>query len=462
MIGATGAVSEAATSDAVTSDVAKPDAAPGRGYAWYVVAALTTCYTLSFIDRQILSLLVQPIKADLKASDTQVGLLGGFAFSVFYTFLGLPLGRLVDRYNRRNIIAVGVMFWSLMTAACALSRGFGGLFLARMGVGVGEATLGPAAVSMISDSFPRTRLASAMSVYGMGIYLGSGLALLVGGAVIQLLQNAPAVTLPLLGDLAAWRVTFLVVGLPGLLVAAWVATLREPPRGGALRGADGRTAVLSVRETVAELRRRWSSVGGIALGMMVQAVALYAFLLWSPATMQRLHGWSPQQTGFVLGATVLIGGCLGMFAGGAISDRWQRAGRRDAAIRLASFSCLAAAVAAAALLAALPSSTATAALFFPIAVALAMPTGSCFAASQMILPNQVRGQGIALILFVANLGGLTLGPLLPGLLNDYAFKSERALGMSLALTIAISAAVAAGLFAATRAAYRRHHALLNA
>lgn len=445
------------------ASVAATEAAPerGAGYSWYLVLALTACYTLSFIDRQILSLLVESIKADLKISDTQVGLLGGFAFSVFYTFLGLPLGRLVDRYNRRNIVAAGVLFWSVMTAACALTRGFGGLFIARMGVGVGEATLGPAAVSMISDSFPKARLASAMSFYGMGIYLGSGLALLVGGAVIQALQSAPTATVPLLGELASWRVTFLVVGLPGLLVALWVWTLREPLRGSTLRQADGATAVLGIRETIVELGRRRRSVAGIAAGMMAQAVALYSFLLWSPATMQRLHGWSPQQTGLVLGATVLIGGCLGMFTGGAISDRWLGQGRRDAAIRLASFSCLAAAAAGAALLVALPSPTATAVLFFPLAVALAMPTGSCFAASQMILPNQVRGQGIALILFVANLGGLTLGPLLPGLLNDYAFGSEQALGKSLALTLALSTVLAAGVFAATRATYQRDHQLLN-
>ena len=200
------------------------------GYAWYTVAVLTVCYTLSFIDRQILSLLVGPIKAEFAVSDTQVGLLGGLAFSLFYTIVSLPAGRLVDRLNRRNIIAAGVFFWSLMTAACSVAMGYPGLFLARMGVGVGEATLAPAAVSMISDTFPNEKLGAAMSLYGVGIYLGSGLALLVGGLVVQLVTQTATLTLPFFGEVASWRATFLVTGIPGLLVALWVLTLREPTR----------------------------------------------------------------------------------------------------------------------------------------------------------------------------------------------------------------------------------------
>src|SRR5690348_9250206 len=154
-------------------------------YAWYVVVVLMACYTLSFIDRQILSLLVRPIKRDLALSDTQVGLLQGLAFALFYTFCGLPLGRIADAHHRRRLIQFGLFFFSLLTAACSLARSFGSLFAARMGVGVGEATLNPSAFSLITDYFDRRRLARAVSVYSMGIFIGSGLAFLVGGAVVD-------------------------------------------------------------------------------------------------------------------------------------------------------------------------------------------------------------------------------------------------------------------------------------
>lgn len=426
----------------------------------YVLLVLTTCYTLSFIDRQILGLLVGPIKADLNISDTQVGLLGGLAFSLFYTVLGLPLGRLVDRHSRRNIIAAGVFFWSLATAACAVARGFSGLFLARMGVGVGEATLNPAALSMIADTVPRERLASAMSFYGMGIYLGSGLAFLVGGSVVQAVSQTDVILLPLIGAIAPWRVTFLIVGIPGLIAALWVLTLREPPRSGAIVGASG-AARLSITETIRELRLRTRSIAGISLGLMAQAVALYAFMLWSPVVLQRLHDWPPQQTGIAMGIVVLVGGCLGMYLGGQLSDRGLRSGRRDATIALSAASSVGATLVFGLMFFALSSDVALLTIFAAGIVLFAMPAGSCYAASQMILPNQVRGQAVALILFIANLGGLTLGPLLPGVFNDYVFGSEAAIGISLAITITISTLIAAIVFAWARPAFRRDHEAIN-
>jgi MFS family permease len=210
-----------------------------------------------------------------------------------------------------------------------------------------------------------------------------------------------------------------VVGAPGLLIALWVLTLREPPRRKAITAADGAIARLSVRETVAEIGKRRAPVMAIALGLMFQAVALYAFMLWSPGVLQRSFDWSPQQTGFVMGLVVLFGGSFGMLMGGRLSDRGLVAGRRDAALRVATFSSILGTLAFLCLLPAQgTSATMTVAVFAVGVVLLAMPAGSCYAASQMVLPNQVRGQALALILFIANLGGLTMGPLLPGLLND--------------------------------------------
>lgn len=432
------------------------------GPAWYTVLILTVCYTLSFIDRQILSLLVGPIKADFGISDTQVGLLGGLAFSLFYTLIGLPIGRLVDRFNRRNIIVVGIVLWSAATSACAFTRGFPALFLMRMGVGVGEATLSPAAISMITDSVEKTRLSSSLSVYAMGIYIGSGLALLFGGLIIEAVTATPLIDIPLFGPIASWRATFLIVGLPGLLVALWLLTLREPPRANLLAPTDGHRIGLTIRETVAELVARGRSLGGIAAGITLQAVALYAFMLWSAEVLQRSYGWSARDTGVTMGLVVLIGGCAGMASGGTLSDRLLRRGHRDAALKVAAGSCAASCLTFVVLLATRGSAQATAACFFVGAYCMSMPTGSCYAASQVILPNQVRGQAVAAILFVGNLGGLTLGPLLPGLLNDRVFMDESALVLSLSITLIGATFLASLVYAWARPAYRRDHARLNA
>ena len=236
------------------------------GYAWYVVIVLTALYMLSFVDRTILSLLVGSIKRDLGISDTRIGLLQGLSFALFYTIMGLPLGRLADTRSRRNLIAAGVVVWSLFTSACSVAKSFWSLFFTRIGVGVGEAGLSPAAYSLIADYFPPDRLGVAISVYYMGVFLGSSLALLVGGVVVDTMARVHTVTLPLLGTIASWRVTFLIVGLPGLLFALLVYTIKEPLRRNMLRSAQGEKAQLSFGQSLAQMRMRWQSVGGISLG----------------------------------------------------------------------------------------------------------------------------------------------------------------------------------------------------
>ena len=308
--------------------------------AWYVVMVLMVCYTLSFVDRQILAFLVGPLKHDLHLSDTQIGLLQGMAFAVFYTLLGVPMGLLADRINRRNLIAIGVVFWSLMTALGSVARSFGSLAVVRMGVGVGEATLAPAAFSMIADYFPKERLSSALSVYSMGVQLGTGIALIAGGVVVQAVSNMPPVIIPGLGTLEAWRLTFLVVGLPGLLVAMLLGTVHEPARRQppalvfSERGRAGGSTLF------AELRKRWRSVVGISIIMACQAMSNYAFGGWSPAFFERVHHWPKSRTGIVLGVITIVMGCIGLVFGGRLSDRWLRAGKHDATLRVGLISLL--------------------------------------------------------------------------------------------------------------------------
>src|SRR5262249_1933590 len=253
---------------------------------------------------------------------------------VFYTLMGLPMGRIADRYSRRNLIAVGVFFWSLMTALCAIARSFWSLFFARMGVGVGEATLGPSAFSLITDYFRKDRLGTAMSIYSMGIFFGAGLALIVVGTVISAVTTRQELTLPLVGTIASWRLTFLIVGLPGILIGLLVYTVREPLRLDLLRTTDGRTSQLTIREVIRHLNLRRESVIGVSLGLSSQAMCNYAQQAWLPTFFSRVHGWSSSRTGMILGTMVIITGCLGMYLGGRLCDHWQRRSIKEAPLKV--------------------------------------------------------------------------------------------------------------------------------
>lgn len=415
-------------------------------YAWYVAIVLMVCNTLSFIDRQILGLLVTPIKLELGISDTQIGLLQGLAFGLFYTLLGIPMGRIVDSGNRRRLVAAGIFCWSLMTALCAAARGFWTLFLARMGVGVGEATLSPSAFSLLSDYFPKERLATALSVFSMGIFFGSGLALIIGGLVI--------------GAVGSWRLTFLIVGAPGLLVALLALTIKEPPRKNLLLMAGGAAPKLSLAEVVEQVRLRWESVVGICLAFAFQALCNYAQQAWLPTFFVRAHGWTPRQAGLTLGVISLVTGLLGAYLGGVLCDRWQRRGVAEAPLRVGVLATVCAGIFFSSAMAA-PALDLQLGLLVPAFFFLAMPIGSVYASLQLILPNQVRGQIGALQVFTLNLGGLILGPFLPGFFNDYLFKDPLMVGWSLALTVGLASLLSAVLFYATWRPYRTHYAQMH-
>jgi len=437
---------------------AAPPSATSSGFAWYTVVILTACYTLSFIDRQILGLLVGPIKKDFGVSDTQIGLLTGLAFSLFYTFLGLPLGRIADTRNRRNLIGVSVLLWSLFTGCCSLARSFWSLIFTRIGVGFGEAGLSPAAYSLFADTFPKERLGVALSIFYMGVFLGQSLALLVGGTTVQAVSHMSSITLPLLGTIAPWRITFLIAAVPGIPFALLVFTLREPLRRGLLQA--GGAAKLSARDTLRQVGMRWTSVAGICGGMICQAICNYGFMAWVPTFFARTYHWTPGQTGRALGLIIATFGCLGMYVGGRVSDRWLKKGIYDAPLRLGVPSAIGTAILFP--LAFLShSATCTIALICPALFCLALPMGTAVAALQMIFPNQVRGQVSEFYLFCLNLGGLSIGPLMPGLLDDHVFHSEAAIGTSLAITIGAGAILMLIAFASTQRPYRNHYRMLH-
>jgi MFS family permease len=437
----------------------KSPSPPNSRYAWYVAIVLMLCYTLSFVDRQILSLLVSPIKADLRINDTRVGLLQGFSFALFYAFMGLPLGRIADYANRRNLIAVCITLWSLFTGTCAAAKSFPTLFLARIGVGVGEAGLNPASFSILADYFSKERLGAAVSVFYIGNLLGSSLALIVGGTTVQIVTQKPEVTLPILGTIASWRLTFLVVGLPGFLFALLVFTVREPLRKSLVLSSKG-TSKLNMEETFRQLWARWQSVVGISAAFIFQAACNYGFTAWVPTYFLRAHGWGIGETGRALGFVILPFGCLGLYLGGYLSECWQRRGVVEGPLLVAIPSAIGIVLfLVSAML--MPTAAWSLALIGPGFFFLVLPMGTATAALQIIFPNQMRAQVAALYVLILNLGGNTLGTLIPGVFTDYLFKDLRRVGSSIALMMSIAGLLMLAVIVATLRPYRMHYRLLH-
>lgn len=411
---------------------------PRPAYSWYAVGVLLLAYTLSFVDRMILSLLVAPIRAALDISDTEVSLLIGLAFALFYTVLGLPIAWIADRWNRRNLIVSGVALWSAMTAACGFAGSYATLFLARMGVGVGEAALSPAAYSMLSDMFPRDKLARAMAVYSIGVPLGAGVAMILGSFVVQAVLAAPMVDLPLIGPVEAWRTIFLWVAAPGLLVCLLLLTIREPLRRG-LGQVETRDAAAT--GFLAHVKAQRVALGALFAGMSLIGLVMYGVIAWVPTFFARTYDMDVSRAGLWFGLIMAIGGAAGLVIGGTLADRMFAKGVPDAHLRVMRLSIL---LGGPPLLAAALMPSATLA-FVMLALAFPMLTmhGVGTVALQFITPNEYRARATALYFFVVNLTGLGFGPMLMALLTDHLFGDDGALRYSIALVTGIALPLAA-------------------
>ncbi|MCU0450611.1 MAG: MFS transporter [Bernardetiaceae bacterium] len=408
-------------------------------YAWGVVGLLMVAYIFSFVDRYVLNLLVAPLKQHFSLSDTQVSLLMGASFAMFYATLGLPIGRLVDRASRRNIIAGGVALWSLMTALCGLAQSYGQLFWARVGVGVGEAALSPAAYSLLADYFPKQRLATALSVYSIGIYLGTGAAYLGGGYLLEWLLPLPpsqwaGLTVP------AWQWLFVIVGLPGLLVAALVWLLVREPR---------RHQPVGPVPSLAESWRRLGQPAGVfwwlLAGSALFTVVSYGAGTWLPTYLMRVHQLPFAQASRWVGLASMLAAPLGLLMGGRLADYWTSRGHGDAKFKL----CFGVAVVFLPInlgYNAMPNLPLTLAALAVFLVVLSSAVGVTAAAVQELVPPPLRGFAAAVLLFAQNAVGLSLGPTVPALLNDYVFGSDQALGRSLVLTAVVALTASAACF----------------
>ncbi len=414
---------------------------PSSTYAWYVVAVLTFVYVFSFIDRQILNLLVRPIERDLGISDTQMSLLMGLSFAVFYTFFGLLLGRMADSQSRRSIIAAGFVLWSVFTAGCGLAKNFLQMLLLRMGVGVGEAALSPAAYSLITDYFPPKRRATALGIYSMGIYLGSGLAFIIGGKVAGFAAAQDMWNLPIVGATRPWQVVFFIVGLPGVLLALLMYTVREPERKGVrlVKNAEGKsvTAQIPFAEVIDYLKQNWGTFICHNIGFALLSFSSYGTSAWVPTFFVRNHGWTESQAGQAYGWMIGIFGTLGVAAGGRFADWLSDRGYQDSTMRTGLI--VSAAWFPFGIFYPLVSDPYFAlVLLAPAAFLSCAPFGVAPAAIQQIMPNAMRAQASAIYLFVINLIGLGIGPTAVAMTTDYVFQDKQAVNYSLAIVAAIA------------------------
>jgi len=416
------------------------------GHAWYVVAVLTLANVSGFVDRQILSLLVEPIKRDLGVSDTQVSLLMGLSFAVFYSVLGIPIGRLADRGSRRAIVAVGAVLWSAMTALSGLARTFTQLFVLRIGVGVGEATLGPSAVSLIADAFPRERRGTAMSVYMLGTFLGSGIAYALGAYVVGLAAAQGGWTWPIVGEIRPWQTVFFIVGLPGLLIGVLAMTMRDPPRA-------SNAPVLPFAEVIGYFRVHARTMSLMSLGFACSAAVNYGIAAWLATFFVRTHGWTATEAGTLQGALTMTVGVAGTLLGGRLTDRWVRAGQTDAPLRVGIYAALGLLITAG-LYPLVPSAMMAAVLLVPVNLFAAMPWGAANAAVAEALPSRMRGQGSAVYFLVVNLFAGAFGPTAVALLTDHVFGDPAALRWSLAVCTVVGMSFTITLLGFGRAAYR--------
>lgn len=425
------------------------EAYPSPGFGWTLVAVLVAAYAISFVDRQILGLLVDDLRRSLHVDDAHIGLLQGPAFGVFYAVLGMPCGWLADRVSRVRLIAAGLLLWTVMTALGGMMTGFWPLFATRMGVGVGEAALVPAAVSLLADTFARDRRVLPLAVFTGGVSLGTGLALALGGGLVAFARSG-AVDVPLIGgwltDRAPWQTVLIMAGSLGIPLAFIMLCFPEPRRKGLLLTGTGDSLI-------GWLRGDWR----LFLPMFGGAAMLYifsnAFSAWLPSLFIRGFGWHPAQVGAALGLPIAGFAVCGNFIGGGVATWLGRRGHANAtALTMAGGALVMVPVAVFGPLASAPELARAAAIgvYFAIALCFGVATASFVA----VTPVSLRGRIVALYLLIGNLFGMGLGPPAVGLLLDRVL-GPGAVGTALALVGAVTVSSGALLLAL---AARRHGA----
>jgi MFS family permease len=416
---------------------------PKESYSWYVVFVLSVCGIVAFIDRQIINLLVEDIKLDLGVTDVDISLLQGLAFAMFYATVAIPLGRLADSVNRRWLIAVAIVLWTFAAISCGLADTYGELFVARMAIGIGEAVLTPAGFSMLADYYKPSRLSLPLSVFTAASFVGSGIALLAGGAVIGHLAGLDVVSLPWFGQVQPWQAAFIIAATPGFFVAVLLFfTVKEPRRRSNVASAEVNDEK-GFLEALAYCRRNGRLFFSIFVGLSLLSAAQFSLGAWVPSFFIRVHGWTQAEIGSAYGLLFLIFGTSGVISGGWIANWLHGRGYHDANLRVPMVAAVLA----------LPftvfplmtSATVSLAFIAPLMFLGTIPFGAGTAVIPIVSPSQFRAQLVAIYLLIANFLGQAGGPWFVALWTDKVFKDPAAVGYSLLMTVAVLLCLGAGL-----------------
>lgn len=422
---------------------------PGRSRAWYVVALLTLAYALAILDRVSIGLLIVPLQAELYINDTQFGLLQGMAFSLFYSVLGLPLGMWCDRARRVPLLVTGLFLWSAATIGCAFASSFGGLFFARMLVGVGEAALVPCAASLIADYFEPDVRPKAYGTFVTGSSLGTAAAMALSGLFLVTADHLIA-GYEAFRTMAPWQIVFILCGAPGILLAFIImVTVREPVR----YAAAATTPPFGLRPIVNLFRRYPAALGSLMLGTVLNLVCVYAIIGWFPALFIRVHGWSAAETGWLLGA---VGMPISVFA--ALNSGWviawlTKRGHKDAPL-IAAICCGLSMVVFGTFACIVPSGPLALLGYALNALFLNWNISGVYSGIAMIAPNEMRGQVMAIHTILSGLVALTAGNFIVGFLSDTVFTQQTGIAWSLGTVFFVCGLAATFVLMAGRAAFR--------
>jgi MFS family permease len=410
------------------------EATPGS--AWMMLVILSVTVIVAFTDRQILSLLVEPVKSDLGLTETRFSLVQGLAFAASYSTGALLMGRLADVFNRRNLLMAGIALWTIATVGCGYSHSFQTLFVNRVLVGIGEAVLAPVAISMISDSFPRTRRGLAVGVFFMSITVGIASAITFGGALIHAVEAGVLRRLPVIGGLSSWRASLVILIVPGVLLLALLAAMREPTRHG---GADARQSLFP-RLSPGEARSLQRVVLPLCIGMSVVAVGEYTSLSWAPALLMRVYGWTTGDVASGFGVSVAVAGAGGALLGGFLGDRYSRSYGPRSRVLLALVAAVGALIGA--FVGFARSASTVVMMVCLLEFCSSMVVASCTTAVQEIVPVKIRALAVALVSFGSAILGMGFGVVGAAVLTEHVYRDPAAVGLSISTIVIPSALVA--------------------
>ncbi|MBN8831873.1 MAG: MFS transporter [Sphingomonadales bacterium] len=406
---------------------------PTRRQSYWSLFVLTIVVMFTVLDRQILGLMIEPVKQDFGITDTQAALLLGAAFAFPYAIAGMPIARLADSCNRRNLVAACIGFWSIATCACGLAQSYFQMFLARLGIGAGESGYGPATWSIVTDSFPREKVAFGTGMLSIGGTVGGGLALFLGGAILAFTEHLPAVSLPFGGHIRPWQWAFIFVGLPGLVWALVVLTTREPNRRGAVKGVKNTVPVKQVAGFMGDNWRVYVAViGGLCMKMLMGS----GMNQWMPTFYHREFGWKIAEIGLIIGGMTLVIAPIALITGGKLSEWWMKRGTPDANLRIVLYGLIVG-VPVSILTPLMPSPWLVLAMSAVSMFITALGTGPGIASFQIVTPNRMRAQVSSVYQFSTHVISLTVGPLAVALLTDYLFGDPQAIKYSLSLCAAL-------------------------